>query len=261
MSDDIDTILAKYGEDPRDNKVVWAVQGTRVIAHKALERVASKAKISFAKPDILRSERDEAVILVTGNMDTATEWSIGEAKVVPMVDSGRKNQWGKAVYEPAPDAIGNYQITPKQGAYPYAMAEKRAKDRVILKLLNLHGQAYSEEEADDFKGAKDADPTPPRDTVVPISQRAKATAPRDTVSKAAPQTKETDAVRDYIAAFETKLQFCDALSDIDTAWIEEKANRAGLGIIKDSPAYKQLAALGSKRRAEIEEEVTRVMRG
>ena len=34
--------------------------------------------------------------------------------------------------------------------YPYAMAEKRAKDRVILKLLDIHGEVYSQEEADDF---------------------------------------------------------------------------------------------------------------
>jgi hypothetical protein len=34
------------------------------------------------------------------------------------------------------------------------MAEKRAKDRVILKLVGLHGDVYSEEEADDFKEAK-----------------------------------------------------------------------------------------------------------
>jgi hypothetical protein len=31
------------------------------------------------------------------------------------------------------------------------MAEKRAKDRVILKLLNAHAMLYSEDEADDFK--------------------------------------------------------------------------------------------------------------
>ena len=30
------------------------------------------------------------------------------------------------------------------------MAEKRAKDRVILKLVGLHGDVYSEDEADDF---------------------------------------------------------------------------------------------------------------
>lgn len=34
------------------------------------------------------------------------------------------------------------------------MAEKRAKDRVILKLVGLHGYVYSEEESDDFKDAK-----------------------------------------------------------------------------------------------------------
>ena len=31
------------------------------------------------------------------------------------------------------------------------MAEKRAKDRVILKLIGLHGEVYSEEEAEEFK--------------------------------------------------------------------------------------------------------------
>ena len=34
------------------------------------------------------------------------------------------------------------------------MAEKRAKDRVILKLAGIHGDAYSEEESDDFKEAE-----------------------------------------------------------------------------------------------------------
>ena len=36
-------------------------------------------------------------------------------------------------------------------SYPYAMAEKRAVDRCILKLLNAHAYLYSESEADDFK--------------------------------------------------------------------------------------------------------------
>ena len=34
------------------------------------------------------------------------------------------------------------------------MAEKRAKDRVILKLAGIHGYIYSEEEADEFKEKK-----------------------------------------------------------------------------------------------------------
>ena len=37
------------------------------------------------------------------------------------------------------------------------MAEKRAKDRVILKLAGIHGDAYSEEEADDFKESEESE--------------------------------------------------------------------------------------------------------
>jgi hypothetical protein len=36
------------------------------------------------------------------------------------------------------------------------MAEKRAIDRVALKLLGLHGEVYSEEEADEIKASKPA---------------------------------------------------------------------------------------------------------
>ena len=36
-----------------------------------------------------------------------------------------------------------------QNKYPLAMAEKRAKDRVILKLVGLHGYIYSEDEMED----------------------------------------------------------------------------------------------------------------
>ena len=128
-------ILAKYGEPFAGN--VWRVQGTAVIYHKALERIAAQAQIHFDAPMFLRTERDEAVILVTGRMGDPstgsgrTEWSIGEALVNV-----------------------NYRVSGRQAAYVYAMAEKRAKDRVILKLIELHGLVYSEEEADEFKNAR-----------------------------------------------------------------------------------------------------------
>jgi hypothetical protein len=118
--------LAKFGEPMAGN--VWRVQGTVVIYHKALERIAAQAQIRFDAPTIVRAERDEAVILVSGRMGERLEWSIGEALVGV-----------------------NYRVSGKQAAYVYAMAEKRAKDRVILKLIELHGLVYSEEEADEFK--------------------------------------------------------------------------------------------------------------
>jgi hypothetical protein len=138
-------ILAKYGEPFEGN--VWRVQGTAVIYHKALERIAAVAAIRFEEPTIVRAERDEAVILVKGYILDGSraadrgprfEWSIGEAL---LTDGTRP---------------GNYRVSGRQAAYVYAMAEKRAKDRVILKLIELHGLVYSEEEADEFKDARPA---------------------------------------------------------------------------------------------------------
>jgi hypothetical protein len=125
-------ILVRYGEPFGGN--VWRVQGTAVIYHKTLERIAAQAGITFDPPTLVRAERDEAVILVTGRLPGAkagterVEWSIGEALVNV-----------------------NYRVSGKQAGYVYAMAEKRGKDRVILKLLELHGLVYSEEEADEFR--------------------------------------------------------------------------------------------------------------
>ena len=59
-------ILAKYGEPLAGN--IWRVQGQAVIYHKTLERIAAQAKIAFDPPNVLRAERDEAVLLVTGRM-------------------------------------------------------------------------------------------------------------------------------------------------------------------------------------------------
>jgi hypothetical protein len=124
-------VLARFDEEFSTS--VWRVQGTAVIYHKTLERIAAKAQIKWDEPKIIRSERDEAVIQVTGRMGDRVEWSIGEA------------------------LIGvNYRVSGKQAAYVYAMAEKRAKDRVILKLIELSGDVYSEEEADEFKQGRPA---------------------------------------------------------------------------------------------------------
>lgn len=104
---------------------VWQVHGKNwVVLHKALERIAAEVGIVFDRPAILEQNSADGIValVVFGEFNGRKEWSIGEA-----APKNNKN------------------------AYPYAMAEKRAKDRVILKLLNV--SAYSEEEADDFKRA------------------------------------------------------------------------------------------------------------
>jgi hypothetical protein len=121
--------LFKRHDVPLSRDDVWDVRGNPVIKHRAMEALAMKVGIIWDKPVIIRAERDEAVVLVSGCLEEGggkrsgvMEWSIGEA------------------------AIGqSYQVSGKQAAFPYAMAEKRGKDRVILKLAGLTG-VYSEEE-------------------------------------------------------------------------------------------------------------------
>ena len=134
-----------------DKDAIWEVQGTPVVKHKDVERLGAAMGIKWAMPQIIRSEPYEAVILVSGTVGDKMEWSFGEAKIMEMIGTGSKNQWGKEIKAPKDGCFGNYIVTGSQAAYPYAMSEKRAKDRVILKLADLHGDAYSSEEADDFK--------------------------------------------------------------------------------------------------------------
>src|ERR671912_1243442 len=114
------TIPAHYGLAANGN--VWQVEDQAFIHHRALERIAAQAKITFDPPTVLRAERDEAVLVVVGRMGERAEWSIGEA----LVDV-------------------NYHVPGSEPAYVYAMAEKRARDRVILKLIELHDVISSEE--------------------------------------------------------------------------------------------------------------------
>jgi hypothetical protein len=114
--------MAKYKIDADE---VWEVRagGTWAVKHSALERVAAEQCIEFEPPTIIEAHGADkiATLMVVGKLKERREWSIGEA---------------------APHNCKN--------AYTFAMAEKRAKDRVILKLLNAHGALYSDAEADDF---------------------------------------------------------------------------------------------------------------
>lgn len=111
---------------------LWDCKGKIVAYHHAVERISRQANISFLPPQIITDDfKGKGIsILVTGQRESVQEWSIGEA------------------------AESNYRVVGKMQAYPWAMAEKRAKDRVVLKLIGLHGIVYSEEESDDFKEPK-----------------------------------------------------------------------------------------------------------
>ena len=105
-----------------DSDEIWEVHGNSwCIKHKALERAGAAAGIVWDRPAMIEINSSAGVVAmcVFGKLGERSEWSVGEA-------SPKNNR----------------------NAYPYAMAEKRGKDRVILKLLNTHGYLYSESEFD-----------------------------------------------------------------------------------------------------------------
>ena len=123
-------ILKYIGETPQTS--LWDCHGTWVVKHKALEKVANLLSISFDDPVVIETDIKNKCIAIMvkgyhnkGSAGKVEAWSIGEAS-----------------------PYNNKNI------YPYAMAEKRAKDRVILKLIGVSGDVYSEEEADNLKNSK-----------------------------------------------------------------------------------------------------------
>lgn len=124
LKKELKDILDKYGIDPQDKSNLWDCHGTLVLYHKAYEVIAAQENIKFDPPTVIEGNGANKIVslLVVGHMGDRSEWSIGEA---------------------APSNCAN--------KYPYAMAEKRAKDRVIGKLVGLAQYVYSEDEAEDFK--------------------------------------------------------------------------------------------------------------
>lgn len=198
----ISDVLAKFGEPYAGN--VWSVQGTPVIYHKALERIAAQAKITFDIPTIVRAEKEEAVLMVIGRMGDRVEWSIGEA------------------------VIGvNYRVSGKQAAYVWAMAEKRAKDRVILKLIELSGDLYSEEEADEFKNS------------APLSQESSASSQGSPVEL---ETQEETSEERIERQLRDRISKCKTVPAVNDLMLSADTQRS----LKDLP---EAVANGIKQHA------------
>lgn len=138
----IEEVRVRYGLAPTDFWELPQKKGTWVAKHAALEVVAVKANIGWTAPQIIEADGGNGVaaLVVFGSIGERSEWSTGEA-------SPKNNK----------------------NAYPWAMAEKRAKDRVILKLAGLHGLVYS-----DAEGDFDRSPEPAVDPLadVPASSEA-----------------------------------------------------------------------------------------
>ena len=97
-----------------------------IITHDACQKIGDMEGIIFGPPQILNSEQRFVRMVISAKKGEVLMWSIGEADT--------KNC---------------------KNLYFGAMAEKRGKDRVILKLINAYEYGiYSDVEADDFKKPK-----------------------------------------------------------------------------------------------------------
>ena len=107
-----------YWQESRSKK--W------IITHDACQKIGDMEGIIFGPPQVLNSEQNFVRMVISAKKGEVLMWSIGEADT--------KNC---------------------KNLYFGAMAEKRGKDRVILKLINAYEYGiYSDVEADDFKKPK-----------------------------------------------------------------------------------------------------------
>ena len=121
---DIKELAKKYHLNKSD---FWELKrGTLskwIITHDAVEKIAYIEGITFSKPELLRNNESDVAILGEATLKERTEWSTGEA------------------------SPKNCKVP-----FPFAMAEKRLKDRLTLKLINAYQYGiYSDVEADAFK--------------------------------------------------------------------------------------------------------------
>jgi hypothetical protein len=160
---------------------MWEVRnGAWAVKHSAIERIVAERGIKFERPAIIEVNTAEKimVICVFGTLGDRTEWSFGEAS-------------------PA-----NCKI-----AYPASIAEKRAKDRVAIKLLNATGSSiYSSEEADEF-----AEPAKRQNPHVTRSEDVYDTTETiDIPASDVPKMKVKDARPEYAALVKEMQRYQDA---------------------------------------------------
>lgn len=203
-------------------ETLWDCHGTWVMYHKALEKIAAHKGVTFDEPKVIHSDvaLKSVVMLVTGRMDQRTEWSFGEA-----TPANNKN------------------------AYPFAMSEKRAKDRVILKLVGLHGDVYSDTEID-----KQA-----QDDIKERATKEKKEPPKEKPSKTLEQTiQETEQDRKDIANGKYTPEEAEIDPDKIAEW--EKIHQTYMKNISQLPSQSTCAFWFNKQRDVLKSMKTAVPR-
>ncbi len=183
-------ILSKLGFDPQE--CLWQTHNTYVMYHRYIEIAGAKNSISYDLTEIETNSKDGIVCI-------------------------------KCIAKRNGDTVITYgEASPKntKNAYPYAMAEKRAVDRAILKLLGLHGFVYSEDEMDLSQtntnnnkiGSSDTDVLEKFQKEIEVSKNAKVLKGYGQMYKKAMTKAKSDAPAVYQ---HTKTMYEDKLKELN----------------------------------------------
>tara|TARA_R100000963_G_C4645621_1_gene109928 strand:+ start:1015 stop:1878 length:864 start_codon:yes stop_codon:yes gene_type:complete len=267
ITKELSDLLKQVGESTDINdpsSAVWSLpqrRSTIVVKHKALEKIAVLKGMTFKSPQIIESNSEKGIVVVcvegekTEDGKTLTAWSFGEVS--------------KSNYDPSRGGTKNVP------SYIYAMAEKRAVDRVILKLLGMHGNYYSEAEADAFDEdeikwgkKKDSDTKEQSDKK---SESSRNGSPKDDVpvesnkdekdatllhkdEKSSNELSENDDNENTLyKVFSTFIDDCTEIPSLYSFW---KKNTIELDKLKadDKEQYEKIRSMFSAQKLKLEKE-------
>mgnify|MGYP003153352099 CR=1 FL=1 len=101
---------------------LWEKHGATCMKHRYIEIAGQNKGVVINSLEEVEKNSAEGVVAIKCTA------SLGKSKVITYGEATPKNN---------------------KNSYPYAMAEKRAVDRAILKLIGIHGFVYSDDEVDD----------------------------------------------------------------------------------------------------------------
>ena len=215
IPEEVEMILETYGMTVADS--CWWSQTAQkwIIRHNACEQIASLADIKWPEPPQILA------------IDLGSGGKSGKVAILGWAEmtKGKKKRREWSTGEASP---GN-----NHNAYPLAMAEKRLKDRLILKLVfaGVHGDLYSEVEAD-FDGKHE------KKSSLPIKANGEISKPKVTMGatkakKTSPEQKRIMATLRSMAEFDPDT----VLADTEWTWkkLFEEARDATRGGVEMPP--------------------------
>ena len=104
------------------NECLWEKHGATCMKHRYIEIAGQEKGVVIESLDEVEKNSAEGVVAIKCTA------SLGKSKVITYGEATPKNN---------------------KNGYPYAMAEKRAIDRAILKLIGIHGFVYSDDEVEE----------------------------------------------------------------------------------------------------------------